>query len=360
MNITKTSLLKAMKACSPGVDAGHAIIEGTDTFVFSGRKIHSYNDHISVTVPVEVDEDINGVVKSKDFYALVSKFKEDEITIREKDGKWRFKNGKTRGSMTLLEDAISQYIKDLNLDKLDWKEIPEGFFTGLSLCFISANHSPHAGIYIREKLMVSTDLRRLNYYDLPEEMETFYLTDASARELMKFDGLNRYCAAEGWIHFSTADGVVFSARSKDLETYPYDGVVKKRGMAKTDKGDLQGSLPAGISEALDRVSTLSRVFNEGDTEGVRITFNKESLELYSERETGTVAEEVKLDKAFKEDVNLTIWVDAHFLKEAVKKSMGFFIKKMGTKNAENQVVETPVLVFSATNYAQIVATIVPE
>ena len=70
MKIKRTDLLDHLRMVMPGVETGKSILEGADTFVFTHDGIFSYNDSISVSIPI--DTGINGAVKSKEFFNLLS------------------------------------------------------------------------------------------------------------------------------------------------------------------------------------------------------------------------------------------------------------------------------------------------
>lgn len=55
MVIQKKELLDSLKACMPGIETGSAVLQGADSFVFHDGKIFTYNDSISVTVPIKND-----------------------------------------------------------------------------------------------------------------------------------------------------------------------------------------------------------------------------------------------------------------------------------------------------------------
>lgn len=351
MNIKKSLLLNAMEQCIPGVESGTAIIEGVDTFVFNDKYLHSYNDILSVTVPLP-EPGLVGTVKSQDFYKLVNKLKEEDTVIKIKDDKWVVKNGNTTAKISLMENKISKFIEELNIKELKLKKLPEDFMEGLQLCSIVGNPSVYAGVYVDENVIVSTDMRRMNYFDI-EKMDKFFIDDYSVMELLKFKNIKKYSVSGNWVHFATTEGAVFSSRIKDMDTYPIQPIMAKREAVKKEKGDLENKLPPNLLEVIDRVSTLAKDF-EGNS-GVKLTFLKEEIEVESKRVSGEIFESIPLVKPFKEDVNLPVWVDVPFLKEAIKKVPDFYIKKSKGKANGNEI-EMVLLIFSSEKYTQIVST----
>lgn len=360
MNIKKSDLLWAMTECIPGVEKGNVILEGVDTFVFEGKVLRSYNDNISVTVNLPLKEKLDGVIKSMDFYKVVSKLKEEETEITVKENHWIIKNGRSRAKINLLEDKISEYIENLKTDNIEWTEIPPEFMQAMTLCSIANNYSPHAGIFIKDKDMLSTDMRRLNFYTLSKKMEEFYLSDAAVKELLKFTNIKYYNIVNEWAHFKTDKDTIFSCRCMDAHTFPQKVLLEKRENMEKEKGDLTNSLPNSLKEVIDRVGALSRELNGNQT--IQLAFDKKEITAYSFRESsGEITETVPLDKPFDEDVALEIWMDIPFLKEAINKVPDFYVKKIKIKeDGSGNNVEMPVVIFTAKNYTQIVATMVPN
>lgn len=358
MKINKSELLQAMTECIPGVEKGNIILEGVDTFVFDGNFLHSYNDNISVTVSLPDGVDLKGVVKSADFYKLVSKLKEEETEIITKDNKWELTNGKSKAKITLLENQISEYLETLNTEDVKWNKLPSEFSEALRLCSIANNYSPHAGLFIKGKEVVSTDMRRLNYYTLPSDMGEIYLSDPAVRELLKFSNLKKFSLNGEWIHFKTQTQTIFSCRCMDSETFPFKVIMDKKKDMKKGKEDLTNSLPSSLKETIDRVATFSRDLN-GNL-ALSLKFKKKEIIVYSKRESGEITEAVSLDTPFEENVSLEIWVDIPFLKEALDKVPDFYIKKVKGEKDNGKEVELPVVIFTAENYTQIVATMIPN
>lgn len=355
MKIKKSILLKAMKQCLPGVESGSAIIDGADTFIFGGKQLHSYNDSISVTVNLDIAEEINGVVKSNDFYNLVSKLKEEEIKITEKEGKWKISNGKTRAQITLRNSEIMKHVEELQSQETKFVKVPKGMQDGFKLCLIQSNPSPKEGIFVQDQLMVSTDTMRFNFNDLETKALSFYLPDNAIKELLKLPEIEKYCVTDEWVFFKTKENTIFVCRQKDMDDYPIDLILEKKEQFLKSKGDISNTLPDDLLEVIDRVSTLSKMVE--DAQAIKITFEKESITLYSTREaSGVISEKVQLKTPFKKDIDYSVWIDSTFLREAVKKVPDFYIKEIELKKGTEKTV-APILIFKSETYMQVVTTI---
>lgn len=345
MKVLKNDFLLAMKKCLPGVEKGSSIIEGADTFVFSKNAIHSYNDSISVSVPFKAE--LSGAVKSVDFFKFISKLSGDNIEIEKNEESFKIKAGKVDADFVLQTSSIIDHISTLNIEELEWKKLPGNFFDAVRLCKISCNHTPLRGIFISDKFVRSTDIYRINRHSLDTDMGTFWLDDPAVTELLKIDKPKEYVVSESWVHFRTDDKTVFSCKRRDESSFPIQKVDEMIDQHKKDDECIENELPAGLASVTDRISTLASDVN--GMAAVRMTLKKDKIEFYSERVSGKVREEVALEKPFKDDVNLTLWMDPAFLMEAAQKVKSFYIKKAMTPKGK----ERQDLVFYNPDYIQI-------
>ena len=96
MVVQKKALMESLKMAMPGIETGNSTLSGADAFIFHSGRIYSYNDLISVAVPIEqaglVEESIEGAVHADEFFKVISKFPSDEIEFEVAEKKWVLKN----------------------------------------------------------------------------------------------------------------------------------------------------------------------------------------------------------------------------------------------------------------------------
>jgi len=80
MKIKKAELQKALELVKPGL-AGKELIEQSTSFAFMGNRVVTYNDEISMSVPLVEGFNLTGAVKAEELYKLLTKLKGDEITL---------------------------------------------------------------------------------------------------------------------------------------------------------------------------------------------------------------------------------------------------------------------------------------
>lgn len=325
MKINKNNFLAVMKNCLPGVEKGKSIIEGTDNFVFSGKAVHSYNDSISITVPFDFEEEINGAVKSMDFFKLVSKLPSDTFAVQDGEKELKIIDGKIKTTIKKVSTNLYDYIKLLELENIKWQDLPKDFFSAVKLCMLANNHNPIRGIFVHDKLMYNTDKIRVNRYALTDKMERFWLDDLAVNELVKITGFEKYSVDNVWVHFKTKDGTIFSCRKKDDESYPIESLEAVIKTYQLEEGDFENVFPTSIADIIDRSSILSAEVGSSQT-AIQIQFKQKELIFSAERQSGKIREIVELETPFKKDIDLTFWLDSNFTLEASRKALKFYIK----------------------------------
>ena len=108
MTVQKKQLVESLKLAMPGIESGNVVLQGSDTFIFHNGKIFTYNDSMAVSIPIEqtglVEEDIEGAVKADEFFKVVSKLPQDEISFEvSENNSWILKSGKAKVEMTLID-----------------------------------------------------------------------------------------------------------------------------------------------------------------------------------------------------------------------------------------------------------------
>jgi hypothetical protein len=321
MTLSKKALMDALKRVMPGVDAEGSILQGADTFVFSGGQIHSFNDAVSVSVDFPTEDPIDGAVKAKEFYALLSRLSVDDIKIVAEDQRWRLRSGSAKVELSLLDAGILDHIKGIRKD-LKWKALPKTFAEGLGLCKIGCNKSPFSGIMISGKRMVSTDERRINRFALDSEMDQLWIADPAAFELMKIQDLAEYGLTDSWAHFRTAAGVVFSAKRLLDQKFPLVKLEAILDACAKAKGDIEGVFPEKTIDVIDRASTF--FIESGDYRAVRLEFSGKGVEISAERAAGSYTEMVEWEKPMTIG-DFTIYLDSEFAVYGLRRSREFYI-----------------------------------
>lgn len=345
MKINRKEMISHLLKVMPGVETGTSILEGADTFEFTEDGIFSYNDIIAVSVPVQTG--IVGAVKSKEFFNLLSKLKEDEFTLIQKKDTLIIKCGSVRAKIKLVVSATLDYLNNLDIANLEWSKVESSLIDAFRLCKLNSSNSPIRGIYVNGDVCYSTDEIRIANAALAVKYDTFWIDDSAAAELLKIaDGLKKISVGNGWVHFKSKDASVFSCKTNNAEIYPFMGLLEKKLETQKKKKDPTGKLPTSFKEAIERVSVLSEDLNGFSV--VNMTFTKDELIISSHKDAGSVEEIIPWDEPLEIKNEISTSGDAGFLIEAVNKSFEFYI----TKNGDDQFI-----VFTKDRFCLMLSTI---
>lgn len=331
MKINRKEMISHLSKVMPGVETGASILEGADTFEFTEDGIFTYNDSIAVSVPVNTG--IVGAVKSKEFFNLLCKLKDDEFTLIQKKETLIIKCGNVRAKIKLVESSILDYLQNLDLENLKWKKVDATLISAFKLCKLNSSNSPIRGMFVKGDIVYSTDEIRIAAHALKSKYDTFWIDDSTAGELLKVsDELTHLSVNEGWVHFKDSEGATFSCKTNNAKLYPFSGLMEQKMELAKKKKDPEGKLPAEFREIIDRVSVLSEDLNGFSV--VNMTFTPDDLIISSHKDSGSVEEVIPWNEKLNIKGELSTSGDAGFLIEAVNKSFDFYI----TKNGDNYFI----------------------
>lgn len=286
MKIKRKSILDALRAVQPGV-ASKESIQQSASFVFDDGRVFSYNDEISVSVPLVTG--LTGSVPAKEFQAFISKLKVEDIDIKSEGNELLIVAGKSQAGIC-MEDEIKLPLEELGMPE-DWTELPKEFSNAVQACLFSTGKDQTkfmlTHVHVNGDCVESSDGYRATRYYMAEGSESCFpenlLIPLNAAKNIVSYGVNEYSITNGWLHFRNADDIVFSCRWPDGDTYPnIDHLI-----------DAQGTpiqLPAGLLEVMDRAVVLA--------DGERLTLFMEgngSLIMSTEKDTGWFEEETDID-----------------------------------------------------------------
>jgi hypothetical protein len=353
MNVKRTELLKALKQCLPGIENGNSILEGADLFIFNKGFVHSYNDIISVSVPVKseglLEEGIEGAVRAEEFYSIINKFNGDLIEFVVADGKWILKSGRAKAELTLMAGNFSERFENIMPDKKKWLEITPEFTQGLGICRITNNKETISGLYITPKDIVSSDGLQINYFKYKgADFENFWISDSSAGELLKVGVLTHIQLKETWAHFKTADNTTFSIKTLQAEKWPYEKILGVLESHKKTKTSVSATFPKELFDAIDRASSF--YLDILDTKAVRLSISPKRIMVSAERVAGKYEEKVAWKEEPPEFPAFELYVDTVMILFAARRSMSFYIH-------ENSDGTAPRMIFTTDNSTHLMVTL---
>jgi len=355
MNVKRTELLKALKQCLPGIENGNKILEGADLFVFNKGFVYSYNDVISVSVPVKseglLEEGIDGAVRAEEFYGIINKFNGDLIEFTVEKEKWILKSGKAKAELILMSGDFTERFENIKPDKKQWLEIPPEFTQGLGICKMSNNNKQISGLYITSIDITSSDGFQVNHYKYSgPEFDNFWISDDSASELLKVGVLTHLQLKGTWAHFKTADNTTFSVKTLQAEKWPYKKIVDLLESHKKTSKSIAATFPKELFEAIDRASSF--YLDISDSKAVRLSISPKRILVSAERVAGKYEEKVAWTEECPQFDPFELYVDTQMILFAARRSMSFYIfEREGT---------TPRMIFITDKSIHLMATLQKE
>lgn len=279
MKISKQRLLEALNAVQPGL-SNKAIVEQSDSFIFTKGQLLTYNDKICVSYPLKTELDC--ALSGKEFYGIISGCPEDEVTLEQKKDSVSIKSGKDKSQLQQLDSSsIMELVKSLKLLSVKKKlqPLPDDFVEAINFCLFTASKDATYPVltclYINKNVVMSSDDFRVTKFEMKEGLESSFLLPATAAEkLVRYD-VDSYYAAEDWIYFKTTNNAMFCSRAMQGEypDYSQDFDVKGTNLI----------FPNGLSKCVQD----SIVMTDGDFDldkRVQVTLDSGSVIVRAEKE----------------------------------------------------------------------------
>ena len=291
MKINRMNLINSLNKVLPGIATGTVQVDGADTIIFNNGHIYSYNSTISVDVTMPEEFDLKGVIKGQDFYNCITKLPGEEIDLEVTDSAWNITDNNIKVSIKLLpaKEELMRRFETLKPTD-DWYEIDgEDFNKSLKVCLIKGNNSSFGGIYYDGNVAFSTDKWTINRMNMKNEYPKFWISDNAVSELTKWNNFIKVQYNKGWIHFLSADDVVFSVRPLDVSKYPIASIqpLLENELQNTIAFDVE--LTSSFYEAVNRAIEFSHVIDEHET--ICVEFGKE-VKIKGSRNSGNYEETV--------------------------------------------------------------------
>lgn len=338
--LDRMQLLAALKTVNPGIDGKAVFLEGSDAFIFDNEWIRTYNDYLSVSYPFI--SRVKCAIKAQEFYEVLLRMSGDNISLVLSD-KLVISDSVTTLSMALVEEKVTGFINILGLDTSEEHILPEDFLDAVDKCLFVASvdesYGALCGIYVNGCDVLSSDNFRVSWYKMSDKILPMLIPSKACGELIKIKEvmgkLSKYSVSNSWVHFKSADGVVFSSRLLAMD-YPYDAI-KKYFIG--DKG-VEYTFPEGIEETLDRVGIMSTVENNF-VEYIMLESDGETLVCESSRSSGTVVDKIKAGNL----PNMKLRLSPKFLKLILSTTHSFYL--LGGK----------LLLFETDKFSHLISTV---
>lgn len=285
MSINRESFLKILESVKAGL-ANKEIMEQSTHFIFQKGKVATYNDEVAISHPVDLD--ITAAVPSDKLLSYLKRSKSEELDVTILEGELHLSGGRSKVGIKIDSDI------KLNLDEIgkpkNWSDIPEDMLKGMEFCAFSASSDMTKPILtcinVKGQWVESADDFRLTRYKMTSKIEDKITIPAlSAKKLSKFKVVS-YALTNGWIHFKTEDGVIFSCHNYSLDFPDLRDFLEVEGTTITT--------PKRLPEMVER----ARIFSSSDfeqDEKVTVILADNSLSIEGRGDQGWCRESAKME-----------------------------------------------------------------
>ena len=289
MKVNRLELRNILAALRPGLAKREFVAQLTH-FMFLPEEIVTYNDKVCLIHPYETTENPFSI-KGEEFFRIIDGMTDDEITIIVEETKIKIRSKSTSATMKILGEDLNKLpesIAELKKGQKGWKELPEDFLEGISLCSFSTSPDLSKGImacvWIIGDTCYSLDHARSSRFKMSSEMpDTLYLIGKECAELVKFP-VTEYCTDEKWAHFRTEDGVVFSCMPMK-GSYPLE---KVNAAYDTALHSSMVQLPKELKSIVDSVVVLAGLLENNVGRWIELTLQDDELFVKATSELGEV------------------------------------------------------------------------
>jgi len=283
----KKEMVEAIGKVDPALKDGK-LIEFAGLLIFDGKKLVSYGDDISVSVPLETG--FTAAVKADEFSKLIQKIPGDDFEIELKDGQLVISAAGMKAGFSTVE-FNEEAIPDWGQEQVKkWSKLTDNFTGNLRFCVFSASNDPSYGVLcnvkVEEEKLVSSDNYRITESILPKKLpkmkQSLLIPRKIALFLSGFD-LEKFAITDACAHYQDKTGTVFTHRLI-AEEYP----------DVSEHLDIEGSelkLPSTLTDALNRAKII--VSSDGGTEQVEVFIEKDKVLIRGEGIDSWIEEPIK-------------------------------------------------------------------
>jgi len=302
-------LLSTLEQVRPGL-AKKEIVEQSNTFLFVDGTVTTFNDEICVQAPLPEDcADLEGAVNAQELHDLLHKVDQDEIEIKSLKKELRitgkgFKSGVRRQTVELVPQMGKPGKK---------KRLHKNLLDAIRACMFSVSDDASRPlltcIHVAPDLVESCDNFRLTRFPLDTGVKKAVLIPGRYAEHLRNFPIRTLQTSEGWLHFRTRDGIVFSCRTYS-EDYP------DLSRLYPDKGTKVILPKKGITDLLESASVFIDAEHRLEA-AVKLTFKPGKLKIRSDGASGWFEGRYKIKYKGPET---TARLNPHMLREILKHS----------------------------------------
>lgn len=331
MKVKTKELLNALDNCFPIINHNNELQE-LNSFIFYRNFIISYNEKVCILFPFNFD--IQGAVRAKEFYKILSKIEQEDLDIIEEQSKYILKTKNIKIEFDKLSISISNFLDSLIDMNKNWNSLDKEFKKGINNVLLSNFIDILEGVFIEKNIFYSTNRKIIKRYEVEQSIfeDSVWLNQSFCNLIKDFD-FNSYFLQNEWMFCKDDSGFIVCSKLLDKSKYPIE-VLKKIILNYDLEKLIWFNLPDGLIKALDRVS----VFYEKDNNNMNVilNFNKNGIIVKGEQSFANYYEEIVWDSKIDKDIN--VLVEPMIFKNHLKNKFLFSLSSF----SENKNLDTSI------------------
>lgn len=304
----------------PGLADKKDFVQFYMTFSFHNREIVTYNDQVSVRVPIPLDLECS--VLAKEFYSVIKKIDSFSIDIWLDGNQLAIEAPGLKAKMNVtIKDINKEILSATTEQDLTWTVMPEGFQDAIDLCTMSVSNNGvlpwMTALTFDNNEVMSTDSYRISNYTLPESLNGKYHIPLSSIEGSIGEDFVEYCITNQWFHMKASDGLIYSAKRVMIEDMP--NILKYI----TTEG-VPFVFPEGADKVIDLVSVISES-NKVERRAVLVKIDPGVISFKSQRQDfGWIEKEIPCDYV---GATVSFYINPEFAERILKETREAIIGK---------------------------------
>lgn len=290
-------------------------IEAFDYLMFQGSIAVAFNGTVGIFMPFETLEPFS--VPLAEFSKVVKACRDDEVDITVAEEQVHIKSGRLKASIVTNIMPEEEFNILIDVQRLKYKPLPEGFIEGLEMCARTSSDSVTMdvlnSVYVNKTEIVGSDDARVTVFTIPKSAGRFILPYSSIKDIARFAPV-KIGLTEGWAVFEDGDNNTMAVRTVNDEYPAYNQLFEVE--TKRVK------LPEAVSDLISSASVFSETTTEEEySEAVFVRMRKDSVQVRSENHMGKIINSVKCKTGLKTDIEIVahpkMFVEAISLSDGV-------------------------------------------
>lgn len=250
MKINRKELIDVLKSVEAGLDT-RELLKNTQSFMFAGTRVHTYNDMVSVSADLPKGVELTGSVKATEMLHLLSKTPDEVVDLSMEAAELLLTTPKSRAGI-VREAEVPNYMEHMGMPET-WIPIPDGLMAAVTMCHFSCSHDCSKpllnNVLIRGKQVVSSDDFRITVQAIKEGLgsDDVLIPSSLVRDISNHSPVE-YGVTPGWNHLRNNGGAVFSFRALDGKYADVNKFLKFDGKAL--------HMPEGLAEGVGRAKEV--------------------------------------------------------------------------------------------------------